>query len=149
MSGLDSIAKLHAVVAAVAHVDGPLAAWLDAAIDAAEGGEALEAALGLSTRWRHLVACRRRDDAIREIRASLFATVGARAFARVLLSRRDLLCRIPTGPVARITFDVIRRALAHETPTATAPCGLAQSRHDRTRNGKTDEAQRAECGREV
>ena len=127
MSSSDPIRRLRAVAAAAGLVDPELGRWLSAAIEAAEAGEKLEAALGLAGNWRHLERCARRDEAIRKIHAEQFPNVSIRFFAATLPDRSELLAQIPGAE--SVTREVIRRAFRWRVcpPTTNAPRKLKSS----------------------
>ena len=121
--------RLHAIADELARRGD---SWFAQCLSQLEAGAGLEA-FGLVGGWRSQSRARR-DRIIREIAAGRYPARSARAFAEIVMRRSDLRDQIG----GRVTFDVIRRALAHSL-TRNAPAFKTGSAHVNTGTGTSNE----------
>jgi hypothetical protein len=129
MTDLAAIDRLRLAVARLIDSAPPgddLAAWFADAVARYEQGAALGLTLGRALDlervsgarpWWQTETLRRRDALIRELAGRYFPGLPARAQARAIRRRRDLMRRLP-APVSEATL--LRVLLSHQTPPSRA-----------------------------
>jgi hypothetical protein len=109
----DGAERLRAIAVALAR-NGDF--WLLERVVQLESGADFATAFDLPGDWRKLARLRR-DERIRQIARTRFPNTSARELARIIERLPDL-CREIGG---RVTFDVVRAALASATPRNPPP----------------------------